>query len=52
MKNHEETEQMRVSFDLDEVLFVAPGLVKAESPLSFPFNKLYKERLRLGTPAV
>lgn len=41
---------MRVSFDLDEVLFVSPLTHKTEPPLSFPFNKLYKERLRLGTP--
>ncbi len=42
--------KMRVSFDLDEVLFVSPETHKTEPPLKFPFNKLYKERLRLGTP--
>jgi len=41
---------MRVSFDLDEVLFVSPQTHRTEPPLRFPFNKLYKERLRLGTP--
>jgi len=41
---------MRVSFDLDEVLFVSPKTHKTEPPLHFPFNKIYKERLRLGTP--
>ncbi|MBR3308256.1 MAG: HAD family hydrolase [Lachnospiraceae bacterium] len=41
---------MRVSFDLDEVLFVMPETHKTEPPLHFPFNKIYKERLRLGTP--
>ncbi len=41
---------MRVSFDLDEVLFVSPETHKTEPPLPFPFNKIYKERLRLGTP--
>ncbi len=41
---------MRVSFDLDEVLFVSPDTHKTEPPLPFPFNRIYKERLRLGTP--
>lgn len=41
---------MRVSFDLDEVLFVNPKTHKIEPPPPFPFNKIYKERLRLGTP--
>ena len=50
MKNKEI--KMRVSFDLDEVLFVLPETHKTEPPLSFPFNKIYKERLRLGTPDV
>ena len=42
--------KMRISFDLDEVLFVFPETHKTEPPLKFPFNKIYKERLRLGTP--
>ena len=42
--------KMRVSFDLDEVLFVSPKTHKTEPKLSFPFNVIYKERLRLGTP--
>ncbi len=42
--------KMRVSFDLDEVLFVLPKTHKTEPPLRFPFNKIYKERLRFGTP--
>ena len=42
--------KMRVSFDLDEVLFVSPKTHKTEPELHFPFNKIYKERLRLGTP--
>ena len=41
---------MRVSFDLDEVLFVSPKTHKTEPELRFPFNKIFKERLRLGTP--
>jgi len=43
-------EKMRVSFDLDEVLFVSPKTHKTEPELKFPLNKIYKERLRLGTP--
>ena len=42
--------KMRVSFDLDEVLFVSPKTHKTEPPLPFPLKNLYKERLRLGTP--
>ena len=49
-KGIKEKPKMRVSFDLDEVLFVSPLTHKTEPPLSFPFNKFYKERLRLGTP--
>ncbi len=49
MKSHETTEKMRVSFDLDEVLFVSPDTHKTEKPLIFPLNKIFKERLRLGT---
>ena len=41
---------MRVSFDLDEVLFVNPATHKTEPPLAFPLNRVYTERLRLGTP--
>lgn len=40
----------RISFDLDEVLFVSPATHKTEPPLKFPFNKIYVERLRLGAP--
>ena len=42
--------KMRVSFDLDEVLFVYPETHKTEPELFFPLNKIFKERLRLGTP--
>ena len=41
---------MRVSFDLDEVLFVSPETHKTEPELAFPWKLIYKERLRLGTP--
>lgn len=40
---------MRVSFDLDDTLFVAPEKFAVETPPRFPLNNLYKERLRLGT---
>lgn len=39
-----------VAFDLDEVLFVPPETHKTEPALGFPFNRIYQERLRLGTP--
>ncbi|MBQ7627365.1 MAG: HAD family hydrolase [Clostridiales bacterium] len=41
---------MRVSFDLDEVLFVNPKTHKIEPELPFPLRNIYKERLRLGAP--
>lgn len=40
---------MKVSFDLDEVLFVSPDNFETEPPLRFPLNKLFPERLRKGT---
>ncbi len=42
--------KMRVSFDLDEVLFVSPETHKTEPKLPFPLDRIFKERLRLGTP--
>lgn len=42
--------KMRISFDLDEVLFVRPDTHKVETQLIFPFNIIFKERLRYGTP--
>ena len=50
MKSKQRTDNMRVSFDLDEVLFVAPNTHETEPPLPFPLNRMYPERLRLGTP--
>lgn len=41
---------MRVSFDLDEVLFVSPRTHKTEPPLPFPWDRIFPERLRLGVP--
>ena len=46
------THDKRVTMDLDEVIFFNPGNRMPEKPLSFPFNKLYKEQLRLGVPAL
>ncbi len=50
MKKTEDSAKMRVSFDLDEVLFVLPETHKTEPAPFFPFNLIFKERLRLGTP--
>ena len=49
MKKNNEV-RMRVSFDLDEVLFVSPETHKTEPELRFPLNRFYREHLRLGTP--
>ena len=38
---------MIVSFDLDDTLYVSPNEFKTEKELGFPWNKIYKERLRL-----
>ncbi|MCR5023582.1 MAG: hypothetical protein K6A90_04500 [Lachnospiraceae bacterium] len=43
-------EKMRISFDLDEVLFVSHDYCDTEPPLKFPLNHIFIERLRLGTP--
>ena len=40
---------MIVSFDLDDTLFVNPTVIKTENALKFPYNHIFKERLRLGT---
>ncbi|MBO4877607.1 MAG: HAD family hydrolase [Ruminococcus sp.] len=39
---------MKISFDLDETLFVNPAEVPTEPELKFPYNKLYRDRLRKG----
>ena len=49
-KSNNNLQKMRVSFDLDEVLFVNPETHKTEPELIFPFNKIFKERIRLGAP--
>lgn len=43
---------MRVSFDLDDTLFVDPEKFKTERPLPFPLSKIFRERLRLGSIAL
>lgn len=48
----EKNKKMRVSFDLDEVLFVSPITHRIEPEPRFPFNRIFKERLRLGTPSL
>ena len=50
MRKQTEPRKMRVSFDLDEVLFVSPRTHKTEPPPPFPFRYFFPERLRLGTP--
>ena len=40
---------MRISFDLDDVLFVSPKRYETEPAPHFPFNLLFKDRLRKGT---
>ena len=50
MARQEITDKMRVSFDLDEVLFVSEKTHKTEPPLPFPLCRFFPERLRLGTP--
>lgn len=45
-----DSKKMRVSFDLDEVLFVSPLTHKTEPQLPFPLKYFFPERLRLGTP--
>ena len=42
----------RAALDLDEVVFATEPDTALEKPLPFPWNRLYKERLRLGIPAL
>ena len=41
---------MRVSFDLDDVLFVSPQTYETEPAPRFPYNRIFTDRLRKGTP--
>ena len=43
----------RVTLDLDELVFCTEeGGVPLERPLSFPMNRIYRERIRLGIPSL
>ena len=44
--------ERRVSLDLDEVIFRPADDPYLEKPLRFPLNRIYRERLRLGIPAL
>lgn len=51
-KTKYDNNRLKVSFDLDEVLFVSPLTHKTEPALPFPLNIIFKERLRYGTPSL
>ena len=42
----------RVTLDLDEVVFCGKEDPYHEKPLSFPLSRIYKERVRVGIPAL
>ena len=42
----------RASLDLDETVFRPAGDPFLEKPFRFPLNRFYKERIRLGVPAL
>lgn len=42
----------RATLDLDEVVFKSEDKKGLEKPLGFPYNLRYKQRLRLGIPAL
>ena len=46
------TSSRRVTLDLDEVVFRPENYQWLEEPLRFPLTRWYKERLRLGIPAL
>ncbi len=43
---------VRVVFDLDEVIFCRSEVEAAEAELPQPFNRIFKERIRKGFPAL
>ena len=45
-------QERRVTFDLDEVVFCADKDDSMEKPLSFPYGLVFKERIKLGIPAL
>ena len=42
----------RLTMDLDEVVFASGTQEQAEKPVIFPFNRVYRERISLGIPAL
>ncbi len=46
------THSKRAALDLDEVVFSTGTDIPLESPLPFPWNKMYPERVRAGIPAL
>ena len=42
----------RVTLDLDEVVFAGEGEQATEKPFGFPMNRFFRERVRLGIPAL
>ncbi len=46
------THSKRVALDLDEVVFRGEGEGPLERALPFPWNRLYRERMRRGIPAL
>ena len=44
--------EKRAVLDLDEVIFRETGDAPLEPPLPFPWSRIYKERMRLGVPAL
>ena len=42
----------RVTLDLEEVIFCMSEGEEAEKPLGFPYNRMFKERIRRGVPAL
>lgn len=47
------THDKRVTVDLDELVFCTEGGgLPLEKPLSFPLNRIYREHMRLGIPAL
>ena len=46
------THTKRVSLDLDEVIFRTEDRGPLEKPLPAPWSRLYRERIRLGVPAL
>ena len=46
------THDKRVTIDLDEIVFCANDDDAIEKPPGFPFNRIYKERIRRGIPSL